>query len=129
MNFQSDCKTLQLWLLSRHGTRHPTADIIEKISGLTQYKHSITEYSTLCKEDIDAIKKWDFNLTKQDASKLNSQGANDLSSLGSRLRNVYKDLFDEPYNTETFKVSDIPCAGLHFNKLKKRYCIPGIIVA
>jgi len=96
---------LQLWLLSRHGTRHPSADIIDKISSLTHYKHQITENSTLCKEDIDAIKEWNFSLTKQDGNKLNSQGIDDLSSLGSRLRHLYKDVFNEHYNTQTFKVS------------------------
>lgn len=101
------CKALQLWLLSRHGTRHPTVDVIDKISNLTYYKNQITENSTLCQEDIDAIKTWSFNLTRLDGSKLNSQGADDLSSLGSRLKHLYEQIFNETYNSDTFKVQNL----------------------
>lgn len=99
-----DCKTLQLWLLSRHGTRHPAAKIIDKLSNLTDYMNVMTENSTLCKEDIEAIKSWKFNLTKTDGNKLNMQGVHDIQSLGIRLQNVYKDIFNETYNPATFKV-------------------------
>lgn len=104
MHFLLDCKTLQIWLLSRHGTRHPTAKVIEKISNLNMYKNQITENSTLCKKDIDAIKSWKFNLTKNDNNELNSQGVEDLSSLGFRLKNVYSDIFNESYNPTKFNV-------------------------
>lgn len=95
---------MQLWLLSRHGTRHPDADIINEISSLNEFKNEITENSNLCKEDIEAIKTWIFNLTKQDGNRLNSQGVKDLSSLGLRLKSLYKDIFDQPYNPITYSV-------------------------
>lgn len=104
VHFQLDCKPLQLWLLSRHGTRHPAASVIGKIASLTYYKNQIIENSTLCQADLEAIKKWDFNLTEKDGNKLNSQGVDDLLSLGLKFKNLYPDIFNEPYNPETFKV-------------------------
>jgi len=93
-----------LWLLSRHGTRNPGSASIEKISTLNEYKNNLTNNSSLCKEDFEAIKTWIFNLTEKDGDKLNSQGVNDLSSLGSRLQSLYEDIFDQPYNPITYSV-------------------------
>lgn len=58
----------------------------------------------MCKDDINAIKSWKLNLTENDDNKLNSQGAEDLSSLGFRLKDAYKDIFDEPYSPTKFNV-------------------------
>lgn len=71
---------------------------------LYQYKNQLSDTSNLCQKDIEAIKKWDFNLTVTDGYKLNSQGFIDLSSLGLRLKNAYKDIFNEPYNSTIYKV-------------------------
>ncbi|CAH1736207.1 multiple inositol polyphosphate phosphatase 1-like [Aphis gossypii] len=101
---QPNCKTLQLWMLSRHGTRHPGRDTIHKISNLNEYKNNLTNNSSLCKEDFEAIKTWVFNLTEKDEYKLNSQGINDLSSLGLRLQSLYEDIFNQPYNPMTYSV-------------------------
>ncbi|CAI6358905.1 unnamed protein product [Macrosiphum euphorbiae] len=101
---QPNCKPLQLWLLSRHGTRHPESTLIDEISNLNEYKDNLTNNSSLCKEDFEAIKAWIFNLTEKDGSKLNNQGVNDLSSLGLRLQSLYEDIFDQPYNPITYSV-------------------------
>jgi len=93
-----------LWLLSRHGTRHPAAKVIDKISNLSHYKNKITANSTLCNKDIEAIKSWNFNLTKTDANKLNSQGFNDLSCFGLKLRQIYDGFFNATFNHKTFSV-------------------------
>lgn len=104
MYVKIDCKPLQLWLLSRHGTRHPEANVIDQISSLEEYTNKITGKSNLCKEDIEAIRNWRINITKNNSNELNSQGVIDLSTLGTRLRNIYKDIFNEPFNHKTFKV-------------------------
>jgi len=74
------------------------------MSNLNELKNNITNNSSLCKEDFEAIKTWIFNLTEKDENKLNSQGVIDLSSLGLRLQSSYKDIFDEPYNPITYNV-------------------------
>ncbi|XP_022180136.1 multiple inositol polyphosphate phosphatase 1-like isoform X2 [Myzus persicae] len=89
---------------TKHGTRNPGRDSIDNISNLNEYKNNITNNSSLCKEDFEAIKTWVFNLTEKDQNKLNSQGVIDLSSLGLRLQSLYKDIFDEPYNPITYNV-------------------------
>lgn len=92
-------------MLSRHGTRHPHEDQIEKITKLIDLAKNInSENASLCSEDIKALKKWNFSLTKNDSCILNSQGIRDLSSLGIRLKSVYKDIFDEAYNPTTYQV-------------------------
>lgn len=95
---------MQLWLLSRHGTRHPGSPSIHKISNLNKYRNNLTNNLSLCKEDFEAIKTWIFNLTEKDGDKLNSQGVNDLLSLGLRLQSLYEDIFDQPYNPITYRV-------------------------
>lgn len=90
--------------MSRHGTRHPTDVIIDRIYELFKYRSQLSNKSSLCQEDIEAIQKWDFNLTMSDGNKLNSQGFIDLSSLGLRLKNAFEDIFNEPYNSTIYKV-------------------------
>lgn len=89
--------------MSRHGTRHPAGVVIERMYNLLEYRNK-TDNSSLCQSDIVALKNWNIFLTKKDGNILNSQGIDDLTSLGSRLRDVYPDIFNEPYNPETFKV-------------------------
>lgn len=100
-----DCSPLQLWLLSRHGTRHPHFTIIDNIAKLNEYKNKITENSSMSKDEIEAIQTWQFNLTELDGNQLNSQGIDDLLSLGLKLRQSYAEIFNETYNSENFEVT------------------------
>lgn len=96
MHFSLDCKTLQLWMLSRHGTRHPSEVLIDRMNKLYAHKNTLTDKSSLCQKDQEAIKNWKLNLTIVDGYTLNNQGIIDLLSLGSRLRNSYGDIFNIP---------------------------------
>lgn len=95
---------MQVWVMSRHGTRYPSLEMIEKLKKLNQLKSMITAESTLCPEDITAIRNWNFNLTKDDNNMLQRQGVEELKSLAIRLKRKFPQIFETPYNETKFKV-------------------------
>lgn len=117
MCFELDCKVLQLWMLSRHGTRNPELNTIHSFSDLTQYQNINREKSNLSKKEIDDLISWKFSLVDEDAGVLNYQGIHDMKSLGQTLKNLYKDIFDEIYRTGNFMVNSIICLIKYFRMM------------
>jgi len=103
-----DCVPIQVWLVSRHGTRYPSREKIEKLKKLNDFKTMITAESTLCAEDVAAIENWNFNLTKSDDNMLQKQGVEELKSLAVRLKRQFPQVFNTPYNDAKFKVRTYP---------------------
>jgi len=104
INLITDCRPMQVWLVSRHGTRYPSRKKIEELKKLNELKTMITAESTMCPEDIVAIKNWDTNLTKDDHYMLQRQGVEELKSLGARLKRQFPQIFNNPYTEANFKV-------------------------
>lgn len=102
--YATDCSPTQVWLLSRHGTRYPSEEDIEELQKLNDLKTMITADSTLCPEDIDAIRKWTLNTTKTDHYMLHSQGVEELKSLATRLKTQFPQIFNTSYSDDKFKV-------------------------
>ncbi|KAE9536777.1 hypothetical protein AGLY_006839 [Aphis glycines] len=98
-----DCRPLQVWMVSRHGTRYPSKKKIEELKKLNELKTMITAESTMCPEDIVAIKNWNTNLTKDDHYMLQRQGVEELKSLAVRLKRQFPQLFNNPYTENNFK--------------------------
>lgn len=65
----------------------------------------ITTESTMCAEDINAIKNWNINLTKDDHYMLNRQGIEEIKSLAMRLKKQFPQIFNTPYDESKFKVN------------------------
>lgn len=95
---------MQVWIMSRHGTRYPSKENIEELKTLTNFKTMITAESTMCMEDIAAIKNWNLNLTKDDHYMLNRQGIEETKSLVMRLKRQFPQIFNTPYDDSKFKV-------------------------
>lgn len=104
INLITDCRPLQVWLVSRHGTRYPSRKKIEELKKLNELKTMITAESTMCPEDIVAIQNWNTNLTKDDHYMLQRQGVEELKSLAIRLKRQFPQIFNNPYTEENFKV-------------------------
>jgi len=100
----TDCRPLQVWLVSRHGTRYPSKKKIDELKKLNELKTIITAESTMCPEDIVAIKNWNTNLTKNDHYMLQRQGVEELKSLAVRLKRQFPQIFNNPYTENNFKV-------------------------
>ncbi|XP_015377216.1 PREDICTED: multiple inositol polyphosphate phosphatase 1-like [Diuraphis noxia] len=98
-----DCRPMQVWMVSRHGTRYPSRKKIEELKKLNELKTMITAESTMCPEDIVAIKNWNTNLTKEDHYMLQRQGVEELKSLAIRLKRQFPQLFNNPYSESNFK--------------------------
>lgn len=99
------CRPMQVWLLSRHGTRYPSRKKIESLKKLQEFKAMITSQSKLCQEDIQAIKDWSFNASSNDHYNLHRQGVEELKSLATRLKRQFPQIFNTPFNDAKFKVS------------------------
>ena len=77
---------------------------IEEFKKLNELKTMITAESTMCPEDIVAIKNWNTNLTKNDHYMLQRQGVEELKSLAMRLKRQFPQIFNNPYTEANFKV-------------------------
>lgn len=99
-----DCRPMQVWMMSRHGTRYPSKEHIEELKTLNNFKTQITDKSTMCPEDIAAIRNWNLNLTKDDHYMLSRQGIEEMKSLVMRLKRQLPQIFNTPYDDSKFKV-------------------------
>lgn len=79
-----------------------------QLKKLNVFKTMITTESTLCAEDIAAIRDWKFNLTKDNHLMIQKQGIEDLKSLAIRLKRQFPQVFNTPYTDVKFKVSTSP---------------------
>jgi len=105
INLITDCRPMQVWVVSRHGTRYPSRKKIEELTKkLNELKTMITAESTMCPEDIVAIKNWNTNLTTNNHYMLQRQGVEELKSLAFRLKRQFPQIFNNPYTDANFKV-------------------------
>lgn len=110
---------MQVWMVSRHGTRYPPREKIEKLKKLNELKMLITADTTLCAEDVAAIKNWNTDLTMNQHNMLQRQGIEELKSLAIRLKRHLPQIFNTPYNETKFKVCNVR-HRIHIRK-NKRY--------
>ncbi|VVC26257.1 Histidine phosphatase superfamily,Histidine phosphatase superfamily, clade-2,Histidine acid [Cinara cedri] len=99
----SECRPMQLWLMSRHGTRYPSREKIEELKELDRFKAMITADTTMCQEDVEAIRNWNLNLTADNHYMLQRQGVEELKSLAARLKRRLPQLFNTEYDETKFK--------------------------
>lgn len=105
---RQDCRPMQVWMVSRHGTRYPSRKKIEELKNLNVLKTMITADSTLCPEDVAAIRNWNTNLTSNDHYMLHRQGVEELKSLAVRLKRQFPQIFNTLYDDSKFKVCKTP---------------------
>jgi hypothetical protein len=91
-------------MVVRHGTRFPSNNIIANISELHNYLSINKMTSQLKNEEVDKLNLWTFKLKDEHAEKIIEQGYNDMTFLGRNIRNLYKDIFKDNFNSQDFKV-------------------------
>ncbi|CAL7933071.1 unnamed protein product [Xylocopa violacea] len=93
-----NCKPIQIWMLTRHGTRYPSKSEIQSMKhDLPKLQLNIIENhlkggnGTLCQKDLEKLKSWkvDANLSKHNKKFLTKQGEDDLLQLGKRFRDYF----------------------------------------
>jgi multiple inositol-polyphosphate phosphatase/2,3-bisphosphoglycerate 3-phosphatase len=95
---------MQVWMVSRHGTRYPSQEMIENLKKLHDFKTMITTESMLCPEDIATIRNWKFNLTSSFHYMLHRQGIEELKSLALRLKRLLPQIFNSTFDKNKYKV-------------------------
>lgn len=117
-NKPAGCTPSKFWLLSRHGTRLPSASKIEKLATLPTYQAEIIEnyaknrqpsVGALCDADLKLLRnwRWDANITSDKGEFLTVQGWNDLKGLAQHYKKQFPSLFvDYSANKYFFRHTD-----------------------
>lgn len=90
------CKPVQVWMLSRHGTRYPSLKEIKRMKDLNILRTQILKnmetqdpQKRLCEKDINKLKAWNYNLTTDLENQLTFQGHDDLLFVGKRMKSKF----------------------------------------
>lgn len=102
------CEPIKLWLLSRHGTRYPSVDKMERMkNGVNLRDRIVQNYEenrgSLCEKDIENFKTWAFNLKPDLSNELTDQGRTELRLHAARLRNAFPTLFNVSFVEKQFQ--------------------------
>lgn len=96
-----NCKPIQLFVVSRHGTRYPGSKVIPKLKILSSLRDKIVtnhlekRLGHLCDKDVTNFINWklDDNVREDMADFLSPQGETDLKELAVRLKASFPELF------------------------------------
>ncbi|XP_011496891.1 PREDICTED: multiple inositol polyphosphate phosphatase 1-like [Ceratosolen solmsi marchali] len=96
----SNCSPIQIWILSRHGTRYPGKKSIAPLLTLSRlrdqiiYNHENRGNGRLCNNDFQALKNWYPypSLNETFANELTRQGEQDMRLLARRLQSEFPDI-------------------------------------
>lgn len=141
-----NCKAMQIWMATRHGTRYPNKDDISiMVSRLPELQRDVIgNYERhgsgeLCNEDVENLKAWKIDpCINSNASKyLTEQGKNELEALGRRFRNYFPTLFqtDDSAEMKEYKFRStnfqrtIVSMESFINGLFGRYNVPNVGIA
>ncbi|XP_016837275.1 multiple inositol polyphosphate phosphatase 1 [Nasonia vitripennis] len=96
---ESSCVPMQIWVLSRHGTRYPGKKVVPQLLALPAMRDQIVKNhekgdGRLCDEDLQKLKNWkpDRNINNAMADLLAPQGEDDLQFLAQRLQRAFPEL-------------------------------------
>ncbi|CAB0036380.1 unnamed protein product [Trichogramma brassicae] len=98
-----ECEPLQVWAIIRHGTRYLQDYEVPEygIDGLEKIRDEIVENHRrgaghLCSEDVEKIRSWRFtaHIRPHDSDDMTELGHYEMSSLGTRLKNFFPEIFD-----------------------------------
>ncbi|PSN38479.1 Multiple inositol polyphosphate phosphatase 1 [Blattella germanica] len=105
------CKPVQFWLLSRHGTRYPDEEGITAMWTLPDLRDKVVKHhekkdrGSLCPEDLENLKKWTPQVVLTEAEDLAiPQGYNDLYSMAKRFQSRFPTLLNQSYSRDKFEV-------------------------
>lgn len=103
------CTPVQVWLVTRHGTRYPKASDITRLKKLNELRNEIInnheqrKSGELCNKDLQNLKAWSFNWTEEEGYNLAPQGYEDLFLLAERVKADFPEALNLPYSEDRFK--------------------------
>ncbi|CAO1347101.1 unnamed protein product [Diamesa hyperborea] len=111
------CEPAKFWLLSRHGTRLPSANGMKNLQNLVDVRDQIIEsfqrrdrdrhLSQLCGEDLELLKKWnwDRNITESFSNFLTVQGWNDMKYMALDYQRTFQRVMETTYTKRNYHFS------------------------
>lgn len=97
------CEAKQIWMVTRHGTRYPSADGLNILTDRlprvvdTLQKHFEQGLGELCADTLAAMKSGLPSLTLDDKKKLHPEGELEMIALGERYQMRFPSLLRDPY--------------------------------
>ncbi|XP_031777741.1 multiple inositol polyphosphate phosphatase 1 [Nasonia vitripennis] len=96
----TNCVPVQMWVLTRHGTRFPGRKAITQLHTLPKlrdqitYNHDTRGNGRLCNTDLENLRSWQLNpnLTDALANFLTAQGEQDMRLLARRLQSEFPEI-------------------------------------
>lgn len=108
----SGCQPTKIWMMVRHGTRYPGAELINNVNNvLYKIRDDIVSgfeegTNTLCEEVAKRFASWSPNLDMSKKKHLAHEGEEEMIGLAERFQRRLPELFPEVYSS-AFKVSKI----------------------
>ncbi|XP_045498358.1 multiple inositol polyphosphate phosphatase 1-like [Colias croceus] len=94
------CEPVSVWMMMRHGTRHPEVDEITQMKAVVELRTDILQAheegrGEMCAQDIQNLRKWtwDKNLDAS-PSDLTVEGMEELQSIGSRFGEKFSNVLE-----------------------------------
>lgn len=106
----STCNPSKIFMITRHGSRFPTAADIANMSerGDQLRREIVTNYdngrTSLCASDIELIRNWSFDteITIDRALDLSSSGYNEMRELAQRYQSAFPSIFSSTYSPNDY---------------------------
>lgn len=104
-----NCRPIQFWMLSRHGTRFPETKTIHTMQRMSDLRdqiinnHEIRRKGRLCTEDLDHLKKWTLSVFPNQAKTLTNQGYDDLKFMARRFKSQFPNLLNQTYRKDLYE--------------------------
>ncbi|KAJ4443227.1 hypothetical protein ANN_04895 [Periplaneta americana] len=108
-NYLPNCRPIQFWLLSRHGTRFPDKSDISAMQHLPDLRdqilnnHEKRRKGRLCHKDLDNLRSWSLSVFPSQASELTNQGYDDLKFMARRFKTKFPTLLQQTYSPDLFE--------------------------
>ncbi|CAK1554516.1 unnamed protein product [Leptosia nina] len=101
------CEPVSVWMMMRHGTRHPEKKDVEKMKNVVPLIMDILqahqeERGGMCAQDIENLRNWKWNEDLEaPQSELTEAGIEELKSIGQRFGDRFSHILE---NLEKFEV-------------------------
>lgn len=102
------CEAQKIWMIVRHGTRNPSADLIIKMNDrLPEIRDLILENNSepserLRNSDLYALRKWKSRLEESDETILAHEGEDEMLELAERMQARFPSLFPSTYSNTSY---------------------------
>lgn len=93
-------------MLVRHGTRNPSAKVINKMQERLSYIRNLVIERTNLNGNVikEELKKWKLLITDKEQKRLTHEGEEEMLHLAERMHRRFPDILNSVYSNSSYKV-------------------------